>query len=671
MAVNRKQAEKRIGELTEQLHHHNYRYYILDDPEVTDADYDRLFDELTQLEERFPELKREDSPIQRVGAQPSDRFDSVKHSVPMLSLNKATKPEEFEDFDRRVHEMLSGDPEKIEYVTEPKLDGLAIELVYENGTFTLGSTRGDGTTGEVITNNLRTVKSIPLKLRNCDVPLLEVRGEIILTKPDFARINSEREKAGLELYANPRNTAAGSVRQLDPKVTAARPLIFFAYGVGQMARIEIASEWELLDYLTGIGFQVTPNARLVEDRGEVREEYDNLGEKRANLEFDIDGMVVKVNSIRQQEKLGALSRSPRWAIAMKFPPQQEETIVEDIAVQVGRTGILTPVAHLKPVRVGGVEVKRASLHNYDEVVRKDIRIGDHVIVQRAGDVIPEVVKPLTDKRTGKETKFSMPRKCPVCDTPVSRIEDEAYHRCTNLRCSAQVLERIIHFASKGGVDVDGLGPKLIEQFLQKEMIGDFSDLYYLKKDDVVGLERMAEKSADNLMAALEQSKSADLPHLVYALGINNVGEYVAGVLAAQFGSLDKIASVGQEELSQIEGIGPIVAQSIVDFFANKENQSVLEKLKKAWGELPTYEIFTGPKPLDGKTFVLTGGLEKYTREQSKKIIQDLGGKVASSVSKKTDFVVAGSDPGSKYEKAQKLNIAILSEQDFLKLVGEA
>jgi DNA ligase (NAD+) len=671
MAVNRKQAEKRIGELTEQLHHHNYHYYILDDPEITDADYDRLFDELVQLEEHFPELKRKDSPTQRVGAQPSDRFESVKHSVPMLSLNKATKPDEFEDFDRRVHEMLSGDPEKIEYVTEPKLDGLAVELVYENGTFTLGSTRGDGTTGEVITNNLRTVKSIPLRLRDSDAPLLEVRGEIILTKPDFARINSEREKAGLELYANPRNTAAGSVRQLDPKVTAARPLIFFAYGVGRTNGIEIATEWELLEYLTGIGFQVTPNARLVEDRSEVRTEYDRLGGERKDLEFDIDGMVVKVNSVRQQEKLGALSRSPRWAIAMKFPPQQEETIVEDIAVQVGRTGILTPVAHLKPVRVSGVEVKRASLHNYDEVMRKDIRVGDHVIVQRAGDVIPEVVKPLTDKRTGKEKKFVMPSKCPVCGMPVSRIEDEAYHRCTNLRCSAQVLERIIHYASKGGVDVDGLGPKLIEQFLLKEMISDFADLYYLKKDDVLNLERMAEKSADNLIAALEQSQKADLPHLIYALGINNVGEYVAGVLASQFGSLDRIASAYQEDLSEIEGIGPIVAQSIVDFFANKENQAVLEKLTKAWGKLPTYEIASGPKPLDGKTFVLTGGLEKYTREQAKKIIQDLGGKVSSSVSKKTDYVVAGSDPGSKYEKAQKLNIAILSEQDFLKLVGEA
>ncbi len=668
--MKKSDARKRIDELVEQITYHNQRYYQLDDPEITDAEYDRLFDELVSLETEFPDLKLPDSPTQRVGAAPATAFRSVRRSIPMLSLNKAITPDEFLDFERRVNEILLGDSETIEYLTEPKLDGLAVELIYEKGLLSLGLTRGDGTTGEDVTANLKTVKNIPLRLTDKKVTLLEVRGEIIITKPDFANLNKEREEKGEELYANPRNTAAGSLRQLDPTISASRPLRFYAHGVGRLEGIVIGNQWELLRLLTKLGFEVTPEAQLRFYAEEVLRRYEYLNDKRASLDYDIDGMVVKVNSFRQQQKLGELSRSPRWAIAMKFPPQQEETIVEDIVIQVGRTGALTPVAWLKPIRVGGVEVKRATLHNYDEVIRKDIRIGDHVIIQRAGDVIPEVVKPLSAKRTGREKIFKMPSNCPVCGSEVDRIEGEAVHRCPNLSCPAQVAERIIHFASKSGVDVDGLGPKLIEQMLESKLIGDFADLYNLELDRLTALERMGEKSAKNILASIEKSKSADLPHLIAALGINNVGEHVARVLAVSFGSLETIATAPPEELSAVEGIGPIVASSIVDFFANRQNKAVIAKLKSTWKQLPVYESTSGPKPLTGKTFVITGGLEKYSRDQAKKKLLDLGAKVSSSVSKKTDYVIVGVDPGSKADDAARLKIATLSESEFLKLIGE-
>ncbi len=667
--MTKDQARKRIADLVELVSYHNHRYHVLDDPEITDADYDRLFDELVALESEFPDLKRADSPTQRVGAAPATAFRSVKRAIPMLSLNKAITPDEFFDFERRVNEILVGDTETVEYLTEPKLDGLAVELVYEKGVLTLGLTRGDGTTGEDVTANLRTVKNLPLRFKAPEIKLLEVRGEIILTKSEFAKLNKQREERGEELYANPRNTAAGSVRQLDPTITASRPLRFYAHGVGRLEGSQPGTQWELLRLLTKLGFEVTPEAQLCYFAEKVIERYNALNEKRSAFDFDIDGMVVKVNSFRQQQKLGELSRSPRWAIAMKFPPQQEETVIEDIVVQVGRTGTLTPVAHLRPVRVGGVEVKRATLHNYDEVMRKDIRIGDHVIIQRAGDVIPEVVKPLTVHRTGKEKRFTMPKRCPECRSEVVRIEGEAAYRCPNLSCPAQVAERIIHFASKGGVDIDGLGPKLIEQMLAAGLIHDFADLYHLQLEQVASLERMAEKSAANLINSIEKSKGADLPHLVAALGINNVGEHVARLLAMNFGSLDRLAKAGIGELNAVEGIGPIVAESIVDFFANEQNQHVLSKLRKAWKALPSFEIAAGPKPLAGKTFVITGGLEKYSRDQAKKVLLDLGAKVASSVSKKTDYVVVGVDPGSKYQDAQRLGIKTLTEAEFLELTG--
>jgi DNA ligase (NAD+) len=664
-------ARPRIAELTRLIDYHNHRYYILDNPEITDAEYDRLFDELTLLESQYPDLRLPDSPTQRVGATPADEFRSMKRALPMLSLNKAIMPDEFDDFDRRVRDGLAGDTDIIEYVTEPKLDGLAVELVYENAQFALGLTRGDGVTGEDITANLRTVKTVPLKLRDCDASLVEVRGEIIMTKSDFAKLNRERELAGDELYANPRNTAAGSVRQLDPKVTASRPLKFYAYACGRIEGIAIQNQWELLRFLTRFGFAITPESKLCYHRDEVLKRYHHLDEQRNALDYDIDGMVVKVNSFRQQQKLGELSRSPRWAIAMKFPPQQEETIIEDIVVQVGRTGVLTPVAHLKAVRVAGVEVKRATLHNYDEVTRKDIRIGDHVIIQRAGDVIPEVVKPLTTKRTGAERQFTMPDSCPICGSEVIRPEGEANHRCPNSACPAQVAERIIHFASKGGVNIDGLGPKLIEQLLASRLIHSFADLYYLQHGDLANLDRMADKSASNLLAAIDASKRCDLEHLIVAFGISNVGEHVASLLAEHFGSIDTLSKTTAEVLGTVDGIGPVVAQSIGDFFDNDHNQQVIARLLQVWGKFPEYHLSTGPQPLTGKTFVLTGGLKKYSRDQAKKKLQSLGATVTSSVSKKTDFVVAGIDPGSKYEQALKLKIAILSEDDFLKLIGDS
>ncbi|MFH2054387.1 MAG: NAD-dependent DNA ligase LigA [bacterium] len=667
--MNRDQAAKKVAELATQIEEHNYRYYVLDDPLASDAEYDRLFDELVELETRFPDLLKPDSPTQRVGARPSQAFTAVKHSLPMLSLGKASKPDEFAAFDKRVHEQLSGDPEAIAYVTEPKLDGLAVELVYRNGSLELGSTRGDGVTGEDITRNIRTVKNVPRQLENAP-SLLEIRGEVIIAKTDFEELNRQRELAGEVLYANPRNTAAGSLRQLDPRITASRLLLCYAHGVGLLEGADVETQWELLQMLERLGFEITPGARLVADAAQVREQYDSLEAQRNELTFDIDGMVVKVNSLRQQRKLGELSRSPRWAIAMKFPPQQRETQVEDIQVQVGRTGILTPVAHLVPVQVGGVEVRRASLHNSGEVERKDIRIGDWVIIQRAGDVIPEVVKPITDRRDGSEKKFRMPKHCPVCDSEISKLEDEAYHRCLNVACPAQVRERIIHFASKSGVDIDGLGPKLIGQLLEQGLISDFADLYAIRREQLVELERMAEKSADNMVAAIEASKQADLPHLLVGLGIANVGEYVASLLATEFGKIEDIRTADLDRLSALEGIGPIVAQSIRDFFDNKSNLAVIDKLQSAWGRLPELKISVGPQPLAGKSFVLTGGLEHFTRDQAKKRLQALGAKVASTVSKRTDYVVAGVDPGSKLEKAQKLGVAILDEDQFLGLIGE-
>jgi DNA ligase (NAD+) len=665
-----KKVIERVKDLREQINHHNYLYYVLDSPEISDAEYDRLFDELVELEKKYPELVTPDSPTQRVGATPLEEFKTVRHSLPMLSLNKSTSETEFLDFHRRVLELSGVDEKKIKYTVEPKFDGLAVELVYENGILTIGSTRGDGVVGEDVTQNLRTVKTIPLKLIGKGYPsLLEVRGEVIINKDDFEKLNKEREKAGEPLFANPRNAAAGSVRQLDPKITSQRPLNMFAYAVGRVEGKRLTTHWDSILYLKQLGFKISQYVELSQSVEQIKEYYQKILEIRNDLPYEIDGIVIKVNEFALQEKLGELSRSPRWAVAWKFPAQQENTKIRDIIVSVGRTGALTPVAILEPVRVGGVEVSRATLHNEDEVKKKDVRIGDTVVIQRAGDVIPEVVKVVASKRTGKEKKFVMPDRCPVCGSKVERPEGEAIHRCTGIACPAQIKENLAHFVSKGAMDMDGLGYKFLEQMVDKKIIQDQADLYFLKKDDMMKMDRMGDKLAQNLLDAINKSRNPSLTNLIYALGIRNVGYHLAGVLAKNFKSLDNLVKQTVDDLTQVYEIGPIVAQSIYNFFHNPKNLKVLEKLKKGGVKFPVEKVKVKESPFSGKTFVLTGGLDSFTRDEATKIIEEMGGRVSSSVSKKTDFVIVGKDPGSKYDNALKLGVKTINEEDFKKLIG--
>jgi DNA ligase (NAD+) len=661
---------RRIQVLREQLHHHNYRYYVLDKPEISDAEYDRLFDELSHLEQEYPALITPDSPTQRVGASPLEAFKTVRHSLPMLSLNKATTEAEFVDFHRRVLE-LSGAPEKeISYTVEPKFDGLAVELVFNNGVFSLGATRGDGVIGEDVTLNLRTIKSIPLRLMGDHIPaLLEVRGEVIMNKGDFEELNRKREQLGEPLFANPRNAAAGSVRQLDPRVTSTRPLNLFAYGIGRVEGIEMAEHWDSISLLKTLGFKISHHVELCRTVDQVTAYHQKILELRNKLPYEIDGIVIKVNSFVLQARLGELSRSPRWAVAWKFPAQQENTVIRDIIVSVGRTGALTPVALLEPVRVGGVEVSRASLHNEDEINKKDVRIGDTVVVQRAGDVIPEVVTVIESKRTGLEKRFTMPDTCPVCGSKVERPIGEAVHRCTGIACPAQIKENLAHFVSKGAMDMDGLGFKFLEQMVDKEMIQDPADLYFLKKEDLMRMDRMGDKLAENLLNAIHQSKTPSLTSLIYALGIRNVGYHLAGVVAKHFKSIDSLARQSAEDLTAIHEIGPIVAEGIYNFFHNPKNLAVLHKLKQGGVVFPVEEAEARETPLAGKTFVLTGALDSMTRADARKLIEDKGGRVSSSVSSKTDFVIVGIDPGSKYDDSVRLGIRTLSEEEFKELVG--
>jgi DNA ligase (NAD+) len=665
-----KKVIKRVKDLREQINHHNYLYYVLDSPEISDAEYDRLFDELLELEKKHPELITPDSPTQRVGATPLEEFKTVRHSLPMLSLNKSTSEPEFLDFHRRMLELSGLSEKKIKYTVEPKFDGLAIELVYRKGIFTIGSTRGDGVVGEDVTQNLKTVKTIPLKLLGKTPPdLLEVRGEVIINKDDFEKLNKQREKIEEPLFANPRNAAAGSVRQLDPKITSSRPLNMFVYGIGRVEGKSLSNHWGTIQYLKELGFKLSQYVELCDNVDQVKSYYDKLLKLRNDLPYEIDGMVIKVNEFVLQEKLGELSRSPRWAVAWKFPAHQENTKIMDIIVSVGRTGALTPVAILEPVRVGGVEVSRATLHNEDEVKKKDVRIGDTVVIQRAGDVIPEVVKVVESKRTGKEKKFVMPDKCPVCGSKVERPEGEAIHRCTGIACPAQIKENLAHFVSKGAMDMDGLGYKFLEQMVDKKIIQDQADLYFLKKDDLMKMDRMGDKLAENLLNAIDQSRNPSLINLIYALGIRNVGYHLAGVLAKNFKSIDNLARQTVDDLTQVYEIGPIVAQSIYNFFHNPKNLKVLEKLKKGGVKFPVEKVKAKETPFSGKTFVLTGGLDSFTRDEATKIIEEMGGRVSSSVSKKTDFVLVGKDPGSKYDNALKLGVKTIKEEEFKKLIG--
>ena len=669
MAEDLETVRKRIEKLREEIRKHDYYYYVLNQPIISDAEYDRLFRELQELEEKYPQFITPDSPTQRVGAPPAEEFRPVRHAVPMLSLQNCFTEEEFLDWDRRVRRLLGG--EKPVYVCEPKLDGLSVELVYEDGVFTVGSTRGDGYVGEDVTRNLRTIRQLPLKLLPAGgtVPrLIEVRGEVYMEKEAFRRLNEERAQTGEPLFANPRNAAAGSLRQLDPGVTAGRPLKLFCYALGRVEGIEIRSQEELLVTLSKLGFPVNPLWRRCEAPEEAIDFYHELLERRDELPYEADGMVVKVNDFAQRELLGEVSRAPRWAIAFKFPAEEATTRVLDIVVQVGRTGALTPVALLSPVEVSGVTVSRATLHNEDEVRRKDVRIGDWVVVRRAGEVIPEIVRSIPERRTGEEKEFKMPARCPVCGGPVVRPPGEVAHRCENLSCPARIKESIRHFASRRAADIEGLGEKLVDQLVDKGLVRRISDLYHLTKEQLASLERMGDKSAQNLLDQLQRSKGMSLARFIYALGIRYVGEHVAEVLAEHFDSIEALANADYDDLVVIPEIGPRIAQSIVDFFSSEDNRRLIEELR-AVGIDPRAPKVEREKPLSGKTFVFTGKLSSLTREEARRLVEELGGKVASSVSRRVDYVVVGEAPGSKLDRARDLGIPTLTEEEFRDLIG--
>ncbi|MBI4644553.1 MAG: NAD-dependent DNA ligase LigA [Deltaproteobacteria bacterium] len=659
----------RIKELREQLHYHNYRYYVLDNPVISDAEYDRLLQELEKLEEKYPELVTPDSPTQRVGAAPLEKFESLRHRQPMLSLENAFSEADAREFDERLKRFLRT-TEDFHYVVEPKMDGCAVELVYERGRFTVGSTRGDGIRGENVTQNLKTIHTIPLQMLGKEAPvpeLLEVRGEVYMDLGEFEKLNREREGRGEAAFANPRNAAAGSLRQLDPAITAARPLKIYCYGVGEVKGASFKTHWDILENLKKWGFRVNPLIETCRGIDAAIAYHHRIEHQRHGLPYEIDGVVIKVDSLALQERLGTKARSPRWALAYKFAATQETTRVLDIAVNVGRTGAVTPMAVMEPVEVGGVTVSRATLHNEDEVARKDVRVGDTVLIQRAGDVIPEVVKVIIEERPPGAAPFQMPQNCPVCDTPLVRPAGEKVTRCPNPDCFGASTRGIMHFASKAGMDIDGLGEKIILQLVNAGLVKDVSDLYHLTEGDLVPLERFAEKSAQNIINAIQGSKNPPFWRLINALGIRFVGEATAQLLAQHFQTLEGLMAAGEEDLLQVEGVGPQVAGSIREYFDNPRNRELITKLKEAGvKEQPPEARAAGP--LAGKTFVFTGGLAHFSREEAKALVTARGGKVSSSVSAKTDYVVAGADPGSKYAKARELGVTILTEAEFEKLV---
>ena len=658
----------RLQELRDQIHYHNYRYHVLDDPVISDAEFDRLMQELQKFEDEFPELVTPDSPTQRVGAKPLEKFETVPHRVPMLSLENAFSEAEAGEFEERLKRFLRTS-EGFDYVVEPKMDGVAVELVYEGGHLSVGSTRGDGYRGENVTQNLKTIHTIPLMLLSRELPapdLLEVRGEVYMNLDDFSKLNQERLARGEPPFANPRNAAAGSLRQLDPGITAGRPLTIFCYGIGQVSGRSFESHWEILESLKAWGLRVNPLIERRQGIGQAIQYHHDLENQRHGLSYEIDGVVIKVDNLALQERLGTKARSPRWALAYKFAATQATTKVKDIVVNVGRTGAVTPMAVMEPVEVGGVTVSRATLHNEDEVARKDVRVGDTVLIQRAGDVIPEVVKVILEERPPEAQPFKMPSHCPVCDTPLVRPEGEAVTRCPNPDCRGALRRGILHFASKGAMDIDGLGEKIIDQLMDQGLVKNLADLYRLTEDDLIPLERFAEKSAGNLVAAIENSKNVDLDRFIYALGIRYVGEATAQLLAQHFQSMEALKEAGEEELLHIEGIGPQVAKGIREYFASKQNQELLNKLLEKIKIKPPEK--PAESPLAGKTFVFTGGLAHLSREEAKAQVTARGGKVSSSVSAKTDYVVVGADPGSKYAKARELDVTILDEGAFEKLL---
>ncbi|HSI38201.1 MAG TPA: NAD-dependent DNA ligase LigA [Methylotenera sp.] len=663
--------ELRYRELRSLLARYDHEYYVLDAPSVPDSEYDRVYRELQTLETLHPALITADSPTQRVSGSATNAFNSIKHRQAMLSLNNAFEDSELEAFDKRIREALG--QAHIEYAVEPKFDGLAITLTYENGVFTQGATRGDGYTGEDVTHNLRTLRAIPLRL-TCENPpkLLEVRGEVLMLKRDFEKLNQSQLNKGKQLFANPRNAAAGSLRQLDAKITATRPLTFFAYGLGAAEGIPaLGSHSAAMAYLQDLYLPVSNERAVVQGLAGLKDYYQKIGQLRDKLPFDIDGVVYKVNAFNLQNELGFVSRAPRWAIAHKFPAQEALTVVEDITVQVGRTGAITPVARLKPVFVGGVTVTNATLHNEDEVRRKDVHIGDTVSVRRAGDVIPEVVGVLADRRPVNARRFEMPTVCPECGSHILRQADEAVARCTGgLFCPAQRKQAITHFASRRAMDIEGLGEKLVDQLVEANLVHTLADIYKLDLATLSNLERMAQKSAQNILDALSQSKTTTLARFIYALGMRNVGEATAKDLAKHFGNLPALMLASLQELLNVNDVGPVVAESIINFLSEDHNKEVITELLAAgitWPETEGKQAATGH--LVGKTFVLTGTLPNLSRDAAKELVEAAGGKVSGSVSKKTDYVVAGADAGSKLDKAQELGITILDEADLLALLA--
>ncbi|MDT8900227.1 NAD-dependent DNA ligase LigA [Anaeroselena agilis] len=668
--ANIEEAARLAAELRQELNHHSHRYYVLDAPEISDAEFDDLMRRLQAIEAAYPELVSPDSPTRRVGGAPAEGFGRVAHPTPMLSLGNALSLDELKAFDARVKSGLDG--KEVEYVVELKIDGLAVNLLYEGGRLVRAATRGDGQYGEDVTANVRTIRAVPLVLHGDYPRRIEVRGEVYLPRREFERINKGREAADEALFANPRNAAAGSLRQLDPRITAERALDVFVYGVGVREGVELATHAGTLAYLGGLGFKINPHYKVFGAIEEVAAYCEGWADKRAELPYDIDGLVIKVNSLADQADLGFTAKDPRWAIAYKFPAEQAVTVVEDIIVSVGRTGVLTPTAVLRPVRLAGTTVSRATLHNEDYIRDKDVRIGDTVLVHKAGEIIPEVVAVLGERRTGAEREFSIPESCPECGSPVVRQPGEAAHKCTNLQCPAILREGLFHFVSRDAMDIDGLGPAVVTSLLAAGLVKDAADLYGLTKEELLTLERKGEKSARNLLDAIDKSRQAGLARLLFGLGIRFVGVKAAGSLARRFGDIDSIAAATAEELTAVEEIGPKIAGSVVSWFADPANLALVDKLRRAGVKLTEERpSAVGPQPFAGKTFVLTGTLAAMTRGEATARIEKLGGKVAGSVSKKTDYVVVGEEAGSKLDKARSLGVTVLDEEGFGELLAAA
>ena len=663
--MNKEKAKKRIFELRDILNEHNHRYYVLDDPLISDAEYDTLFRELQNLESSYPEFADPNSPTSRVGGAILTAFSALKHSTPMLSLANALNEDELIEFYKRLQKNTG--QENVELVGEPKLDGLGVELIYQNGVFEAGSTRGDGYTGEDISENLKTIRQIPLKLQGEKIPeLLEVRGEVIISKKNFEKLNNERQKTGEKLFANPRNAAAGSLRQLDSSITAKRPLEIFIYAPGSILGIEFKTHTEMLGQFGDWGFRINPYNRILKNLGEMIDYFKKMEDNREEIPYDIDGIVVKVNSLKLQRTLGMRTRTPRWAIAGKFKARTGITKIKSIIAQVGRTGVLTPVANLEPVQLGGVVVSRATLHNQDEIDRKDIRVGDWVVIERAGDVIPKVIKVIKERRPDNTNPYHLPEECPVCGADVQQVEGGVAVKCVHRDCPAQLKTGISHFVSKLAMDIDGMGTKIVDQLVEERLLSSVADVYALKFQDIVKLERFGEKSAANLIKSIKKSTKRALHNVIYALGIPNVGEYLARVLAEKFRSLDNLRQADMETLVNIDDIGEIVAESVVTYFNDKDNSQMIDRLI-GFGIDPKTDQ-KNDLPLDGKIFVFTGGLSSMSRDEAKEIVRNLGAKASGSVSGNTDYVVSGESTGSKLDKAKELGVKVMNENEFVEFM---